>query len=494
MSRMSPPTTAAKPAQMPTPRPQGAVGVEGAGAAGGVEAGGAVAGGTAGAAPVAADAPVVVRVENLGKRFRIYAKPLDRLREWLRLGGPGHTEFWALRGVGFEVRRGECLGVIGANGSGKSTLLKMVTGAMMPTEGSASVSGRVLSLIELGTGLNPHLTGRANIINSAALLGFPADYARSKMAEIEAFAELGEFFDRQIILYSSGMRVRLAFSMFACFRPELFIVDEALSVGDVFFQQKCTARLRELLDGGMTMLFVSHDQSAILNLCDRAILLEKGRVSYMGSPPEVVSRYSASLGQRPGPRRKHALAAGPASGGVTADSAEAERIIDGDVIRGGGGDRHGTGDMRIVAARVLNRDGRALMQAMVGEPLTIEVLLEAVREVHRPRAGMHLYDRFNNLVFAAGTYQQGHAVADLMPGDRAIVRLEVTMDVQAGEYTFGVGASVPSAESEEQGVVCDRVTGLGPLIVRQDRGAIRPFYGIARLPMKVSHRIVKGGA
>src|SRR5690606_3084935 len=195
------------------------------------------------------------------------------------------------------VRRGECLGIIGANGSGKSTLLKMISGALRPTTGTFQVQGRVLSLIELGTGLNPLLPGRANIIHAATLLGFPADFARKKMREIEEFAELGEFFDRPVMLYSSGMRVRLAFSMFACFRPELFIVDEALSVGDIFFQQKCAARIRELLDGGMTMLFVSHDQSAILNLCDRGMVMSQGRPIFYGEPEEAVTRYIASLRQ-----------------------------------------------------------------------------------------------------------------------------------------------------------------------------------------------------
>ena len=248
-----------------------------------------------GAAGDPAHEPVVISADKLGKRFRIYKKPADRLWEWLRLKRNVHTAFWAVRDVSFEVRRGQCLGIIGANGSGKSTLLKMLTGAMMPTEGSYHVEGRVLSLIELGTGLNPNLTGRQNIHNAAALLGFPPTYAKEKMPEIEAFADLGDFFDRPTMLYSSGMRVRLAFAMFACFRPEVFMVDEALSVGDVFFQQKCAVRLRELLDSGMTMLFVSHDQGAVLNLCDEAIVLSKGRPIFRGKPEEAVSRYSAAL-------------------------------------------------------------------------------------------------------------------------------------------------------------------------------------------------------
>ncbi|CAA9403546.1 MAG: Teichoic acid export ATP-binding protein TagH, partial [uncultured Phycisphaerae bacterium] len=216
---------------------------------------------TAAPAPLdaAAAAPVMIRAAGLGKRFKIYPKPWGRMTEWLTLGrARRHEDFWALRDVGFEVARGESLGVIGVNGSGKSTLLKILSGAMYPTAGTFEVRGRVLSLLELGTGVNPQLTGRQNVVNSSRLLAFPPVYVAEKMGEIEAFAELGEFFDRPVRLYSSGMLVRLVFSMFACFDPEVFVVDEALSVGDLYFQQKCAKRIGAMLDGGVTMLFVSH--------------------------------------------------------------------------------------------------------------------------------------------------------------------------------------------------------------------------------------------
>ena len=440
-------------------------------------------------APSRSAPPVVVRAENLGKMFKIYQQPMDRLREWLRLGGRGHAEFWAVRGVNFEVRRGECLGIIGANGSGKSTLLKMITGALYPTEGTYRVAGRVLSLIELGTGLNMNLTGRDNIAHAAALLGFPAGFAREKTGEIEEFADLGEFFDRQVLTYSTGMRVRLAFSMFACFKPEVLIVDEALSVGDVFFQQKCAARIRELLDGGMTMIFVSHDQSAVMNLCDQAILLDHGRVTFQGLPSEAVHRYSAALQQRPkyGPRReKHAASAAGASPPPSLPaSADVRAILAHDVIKERASDRFGNGDLRILAARVTDPRGRDALKTMMGGVLNFDVLIEAVRSVHLPRAGINLFDRFNNLVFAAGTYQSGCELPDMEPGERVVVKFELTLDVQPGEYTFGLGASLPSDQNAEHGVVCDKLSQLGPIVVLQDRGLVRPFYGVARLPMRV---------
>lgn len=440
------------------------------------------------AAPVAAETPhrpIAVRVEGLGKRFKIYRRPIDRVLEWLG-AGKRHAEHWAVRGVSFQVERGGCLGIIGANGSGKSTLLKMISRALHPTEGSFRVEGRVLSLIELGTGLNPHLTGRANVYNAAALLGFPANFAREKIGEIEAFADLAEFFDRPVILYSTGMRVRLAFSMFACFRPEVLIVDEALSVGDVFFQQKCATRIQELLDDGMTMIFVSHDQGAVLNLCDTAILLEKGAVTFSGDPAEALHRYTASLSKKP----KFA----PRKAAEPAPAVETPAVLKGDVLGQRKHDQIGNGDARVVAVRVADRSNRDTLQAMMGETLRIEVLIEAVRPLRTPRVGMHFYDRFGNLVFAAGTYQLGHALPDLAPGERLIVRADVTLDLHPGEYTFGVGASIPSEENPEHGIVCDRVMQLGPVAVVQDKSRPRPFFGMAKLPMKVSHSRGGGAA
>ncbi|HEY2584646.1 MAG TPA: ABC transporter ATP-binding protein, partial [Tepidisphaeraceae bacterium] len=235
----------------------------------------------------------LIQVSRLGKSFRLYPKSWGRLTEWLTLGrAVRHEDFWALRDVSFDVRRGESLGIIGVNGSGKSTLLKILSGAMYPTSGQVNGRGRVLSLLELGTGLNSELTGRQNVINSARLLGFPAEYATERMRQIESFADLdGGFFDRPVRLYSSGMLVRLSFSMFACFDPEIFIVDEALSVGDVFFQQKCVKRIEQMLAAGVTMLFVSHDMQLVRRLCGRAILLSHGRVEFDGPPDECVSRY-----------------------------------------------------------------------------------------------------------------------------------------------------------------------------------------------------------
>jgi ABC-type polysaccharide/polyol phosphate transport system ATPase subunit len=252
--------------------------------------------GEASGAGAAGAGSAAIEVRDLSKRFRIYAKPWDRAVHWATFGAlKKPEEFWALRGVSVSVPSGRCMGIVGANGSGKSTLLKIVTGSLYPTSGSVRVRGRVLSLLELGTGMNPLLTGRENVEHMGKLLLFPAGEVAKRMGEIEAFAELGEFFDRPVRLYSSGMTARLSFSMFACMRPEVLIVDEVLSVGDAEFQGKCAARVRAMVGEGSTILFVSHDLAMVKSLCHGAVWLDHGRVGAEGEAGEVVEKYLAAL-------------------------------------------------------------------------------------------------------------------------------------------------------------------------------------------------------
>ncbi|HZL33744.1 MAG TPA: ABC transporter ATP-binding protein [Tepidisphaeraceae bacterium] len=217
--------------------------------------------------------PAVVTVRNLSKRFKQYPTPASRLIEWSSLGlFQRHGVFTALHDISFIVRKGEFFGIIGANGSGKSTLLKVLTGILVPSSGNYAVSGRITSLLELGTGFNPELSGRENLINSGRLLGFQPSVTRSKLEQIVAFAELEESIDVPIKYYSTGMTVRLAFALFAHVEPDVFIVDEALSVGDVAFSRKCFQRLDVMRASGCTLLFVSHDLAAVRKYCDHAAL------------------------------------------------------------------------------------------------------------------------------------------------------------------------------------------------------------------------------
>ena len=234
---------------------------------------------------------IALSIRDISKCFQIYEKPIHRLFQTLCAGRRNfYREFWALRDLSFDVRRGECVGVIGRNGAGKSTLLQIITGTLQPTTGTVEQKGRIAALLELGSGFNPEFTGRENVYMNAAILGLSKEETDSKYQEIIDFADIGDFISQPVKTYSSGMLVRLAFAVNAFVSPDILIIDEALAVGDVMFQQKCMRFIHKFKEEH-TILFVSHDTGAVVNLCDRAILLEAGRMKMIGSPKEVSEQY-----------------------------------------------------------------------------------------------------------------------------------------------------------------------------------------------------------
>ena len=235
----------------------------------------------------------ILRAERLAKRFKIYESSAARLADWLHLPpGPRYREFWALRDISFDLERGECLGIIGPNGAGKTTLLKLLTGVLTPTSGRLETHGRVLSLLELGSDFKPELTGRQNADESLRLLTASTGPERGKVLdEIEEFSELGDFFDRPVKMYSSGMFVRLAFSLFSAMEPDIFLVDEALTVGDLRFSGKALARIRRMRERGTTLLFVTHNLDVVKQLCSRVLWVHGGLVQQDGPPGDVTSSY-----------------------------------------------------------------------------------------------------------------------------------------------------------------------------------------------------------
>ena len=237
-----------------------------------------------------------ITVTNLGKAYKQYPNRWSRLAEWVLPGSkPRHTLKWVMQDVSFTVNPGEAVGISGINGAGKSTLLKMITGTTQPTTGSVHITGRVAALLELGMGFHPDFTGRQNAFMAGQLLGYSVEDIARLMPEIEAFAEIGDYIDQPVRVYSSGMQMRLAFSVATAHRPDVLIVDEALSVGDAYFQHKSFNKIREFREKGTTLLIVSHDRSAIQSLCDRAILLEHGSVAKDGSPEDVMDFYNAII-------------------------------------------------------------------------------------------------------------------------------------------------------------------------------------------------------
>lgn len=239
----------------------------------------------------------LLSVEGVGKAYRDYRSEWQRIGRWFGLASTPLEEHWVVRGVSFEVGAGETVGIVGQNGAGKSTLLKMIAGTLQPTEGQLRVNGRIAAILELGMGFHPELTGRQNVMHAAGLMGFTAAEVTAVMPQIEAFAEIGEYFDTPVRTYSSGMQVRVAFAVATAFRPDLLIVDEALSVGDSYFQHKSFERIRGFRTQGTTLLIVSHDRNAIQAICDRAILLERGRVLKDGEPEAVMDYYNAVVAE-----------------------------------------------------------------------------------------------------------------------------------------------------------------------------------------------------
>lgn len=247
---------------------------------------------------------IVIRARNLSKCYQIYDKPHDRLKQSIyprlqRMVGAQpkqyYHEFWALKDVSFELRKGETIGIVGCNGSGKSTLLQMICGTLNPTGGAVETYGRIAALLELGSGFNPEFTGRDNVYLNASILGLSKEEVDDKFDDIAAFADIGEFIDQPVKTYSSGMFVRLAFAIQANVDPEILIVDEALAVGDTFFVHRCMLRFNELQKAGTSILFVSHDANAVRNLCSRAIWLVEGGIKLEGNASKVIDAYLASL-------------------------------------------------------------------------------------------------------------------------------------------------------------------------------------------------------
>jgi len=362
-----------------------------------------------------------ILVADIGKCYQIYERPENRLKQALipraqRAIGRTPTRFfresWALRDVSFSIARGETVGIIGRNGSGKSTLLQIVCGTLTPTQGNVAVSGRIGALLELGSGFNPEFTGRENVYMNGAILGMDAAEVDTKYDAIVAFADIGEFIDQPVKTYSSGMYVRLAFAVIAHADADILVIDEALSVGDVFFAQKCMRFLRDFQKRG-TVLFVSHDASAIVNLCDRAIWLDDGRIAIDGPAKAVCEAYHAST-------YGHAPTAVAAASSAAASPAIDDDAVDEDAHDDAGLDasfarvfrfdpeRVGFGDGRasIVDVRFEQADGTPLTQVVGGEVVRLVVVAQAHQSLQSPIVGFFLKDRLGQQLFGNNTYRE----------------------------------------------------------------------------------------
>lgn len=360
-----------------------------------------------------------ISIRNLGKAYTRYPTRWARLRDWiLPYAKSSGTQHWVLRGLDIDIAAGEAVGIVGANGAGKSTLLKMVTGTTLPTEGSVDIQGHVAALLELGMGFHPEFTGRQNVYMAGQLLGLHLEEITALMPFIESFAEIGDAIDQPVRTYSSGMQVRLAFSVATARKPDVLIVDEALSVGDAYFQHKSFDRIRQLRALGCTLLIVTHDRYAVQSICDRAILLDSGRVAMQGEPETVLDYYNALIARKEGTFiEQHALA----DGSVQTTS--------------------GTGEASVVAARLLDVNGAPLTVVEVATPVTLEVRVRINVAIDRLVLGYLIKDRFGQSINGINTHRLDQALQDLAVGEEVVFRFGFAMNLGKGNYSVAFSLS-----------------------------------------------------
>jgi lipopolysaccharide transport system ATP-binding protein len=384
-------------------------------------------------------ADIAISVRGVGKMYRIYDRPQDRLKQMLWRGRRmyGH-EFWALRDVSFDISKGQTFGIIGRNGSGKSTLLQIIAGTLAPTEGQVEVQGRVAALLELGSGFNPDFTGRENVFLNGAILGLSREEMEARFDQIAAFADIGEFIDQPVKIYSSGMVVRLAFAVASCIEPDVLIVDEALAVGDVMFQARCLDKIKQLTSAGATTLFVTHDTGTFQNLCDHGYLLDHGRMFSHGRPAQVALQYYELMRETEHVRQR--LAAAPAA----QDSQIHEELqIKEEQIRGkmdGGEYRFGSTEAQIVDYRLTNGAGKESSALKVGELFTVSVRVQFYSRVENLALGVMFRNAQGQNLMGMHSFHN-HRVDFGMyeAGDSVEISCEQEMLLNPGDYLLSIG-------------------------------------------------------
>ncbi|MGQ0761226.1 MAG: ABC transporter ATP-binding protein [Acidobacteriota bacterium] len=382
-----------------------------------------------------------LRVENVSKQYRIYAKPGDRLKESLTRGRmKRHREFWALKDVSFEIEKGTTTGIIGPNGSGKSTLLQIITGTLEPTHGSVWYDGRIAALLELGAGFNPEFTGIENVFMNASLMGFSRAQTEALLPEIERFAEIGDFIHQPVKTYSSGMYVRLAFSIAISAAPEILIVDEALAVGDAIFQHRCTRRLNEMQEAGVTVLFVSHDPAAVRALCSRAILLNEGRMEAEGHPQDVLNRYQKIIMARENKYESAVSAAHDVALSAEEQSAEETAPLSYTF-------RHGDGTAEVLRVDLLNAAGQPMKLIESGEAVRVRMRVRFHAEIDDPVCGFLIRNRHGINIYGTNTQIQQVEVGPVQPEDIVEVTFAMNCSLAPDSYSIAVAAHSPAAIS-----------------------------------------------
>ncbi len=356
----------------------------------------------------------VLEVSDISKTFRDYGSELKRVLSWFGFGFRPAEEHHILKRVNFSISPGEAIGIVGQNGAGKSTLLKIITGTLKASSGSVRINGRISAILELGMGFHPDLTGRQNVYHSAGLMGFSRQQVDDVIDELESFAEIGEYFDQPVRTYSSGMQMRVAFAVATAYRPEILIVDEALSVGDAYFQHKSFDRIREFQAQGTTLLLVSHDRGAIQGICDRAILLENGGVIKDGKPEEVMDFYNALIAEKGNSKISQ----------LKTDSGSIQTIS-------------GTGEITISDVGLFNK-GEKVEFINVNELAELKVRVRAESHIPQLVVGFMIKDRLGQAIYGTNTYHYNRVKENILAGDNLDFVFSFNVDLGPGSYSIAI--------------------------------------------------------
>ncbi|WP_295577222.1 ABC transporter ATP-binding protein [uncultured Stenotrophomonas sp.] len=391
-----------------------------------------------------------LRVEGVGKAYRVWGSEWLRAASWFGLPTRPREEHWVLRDVSFSIAPGEAVGVIGQNGAGKSTLLKLITGTAQPTEGRVTRTGRVAAILELGMGFNQDLTGRQNAFHSAGLMGYSQEQIAEAMPGIEAFAEIGEYFDEPVRTYSSGMQVRVAFAVATAFTPDLLIVDEALAVGDSYFQHKSFDRMRRFREEGTSIMLVSHSPSDVKALCDRVILLDKGQVLKDGAPDEVIDFYNALIARKENEKL----------------SVEQRRDESGWVTT-----RSGSGQAVVSSLKLIDAaTGSEVALAMVGQQLRLVLEAEVRAPLPSLVLGFMIRDKQGHVVWGSNTWHTEQVQSHVSAGERLRYTLDFTCRMGPGSYSVS-----PALVSSDTHMI-DNFEWVDNLLVFEVMNADHPMF------------------
>lgn len=400
-----------------------------------------------------------IHVNHLGKAYKQYAARWSRLAEWiLPFLGQRHRLKWVLNDINFKIAAGEAVGIIGVNGAGKSTLLKLITGTTQASTGSVQTTGRVAALLELGMGFHPDVTGRENVLMAGQLMGLSTEDINTLMPQIEAFAEIGEYIDSPVRVYSSGMQMRLAFSVATCIRPDILIVDEALAVGDVFFQQKCFHRIAQFTQEGTTLLFVSHSTGTVLNICTRCLFIRDGNLAFDGTPKAAIDLYQAELlGRLDQAKKPHEVKIS------SRDKSEQEKelhtlhelsLLHAPALEGRDGSIK-TDGADCVAVNFIRSDGSTQYSIVADEVVSLQIDFKIKQKLDDPHVGFKIRNRFGVVLFETNTYCMETPLGIAEASSILSVQFSFSLNLFPDDYTITIGlANGGYGEGAFKEVIC----------------------------------------